>query len=125
MMTSRIAKSAAGIGLAAALVASLAAPAAAAPLGAAGLGLASAAPAQVEEVRCRGCWVGAGVAAGVLTGAAIAATARPYYYEPAPPPVVYEPAPAYVYAPPPRAYAYGRCWVQTGPYRGQGFYERC
>lgn len=35
------------------------------------------------EAGCRGCWVGAGIAAGVLTGAAIANAGYYGYYQPA------------------------------------------
>lgn len=111
-----------------AFAAALVTPAAAAPFGPAGLGLGTATSAPVEQVRCNGCWVAGGVAAGVLAGAAIANAARgPYYAEPyyAAPPVVYAPPPPVVYAPAPRPYAYGKCWVQTGPYAGQGYYGRC
>ena len=128
MSSTRFSKMFTGVGLAATLGAALATPVSAAPLGA-DLGLAKAVPAQTEQVRCNGCWVAGGVAAGVLAGAAIAGAARgpyyrdPYYYDE--PPVVYAPAPQVYYAPAPR-YAYGaRCWVQTGPYRGQGYYSRC
>lgn len=114
-----------GVGLAATAAMALATPVSAAPLGA-DLGLAKSVPAQTEQVYCRGCWVAGGVAAGVVAGAAIAGAARgPYYGGPyyAAPPVVYAPPPPVYYAP---RYAYGqRCWVQTGPYRGQGYFTRC
>lgn len=124
MSSAHFSKMFTGVGLAATLAVALATPVSAASLGA-DLGLAKAVPAQTEQVRCRGCWVAGGVAAGVLAGAAIAGAARGPYYDPyyAAPPVVYA-APPVVYAPP--RYAYGpRCWVQTGPYRGQGYYTRC
>lgn len=128
MSSTRFSKMFTGVGLAATLAVALATPVSAAPLSA-DLGLAKAVPAPTEQVRCNGCWVAGGVAAGVLAGAAIAGAARgPYYGDPyyAAPPVVYAPPPAVVYAPPPpRAYAYGKCWVQTGPYQGQGYYGRC
>lgn len=120
MMASRIAKTAAGFGFAATLAVSFVTSASAAPLGAANLGLAASVPAQTEQVRCYGCWVAGGVAAGVIAGAAVAGARNRYY---GPPPVVY--GPPVVYAPAPRAYAYGKCWVQTGPYQGQGYYGRC
>ena len=136
MMNSRITKTLTGLGFAATLAATLATPVSAAPFSATSIGLASGAPPQVEQVGCRGCWVAGGVAAGVLAGAAIAgAASRPYYrdqYYYDEPPVVYAPAPRVYYAPPqpryyaaPRAFAYGKCWVQTGPYQGQGYYGRC
>jgi hypothetical protein len=128
MSSTRFSKMFTGVGLAATLAASLATPVSAAPL-VADLGLAKSVPATTEQVRCDGCWVAGGVAAGVLAGAAIAGAARgpyyrdQYYYDE--PPVVYAPAPRVYYAPAPR-YAYGsRCWVQSGPYRGQGYYTRC
>ncbi|WP_414594505.1 hypothetical protein [Ancylobacter sp. G4_0304] len=100
-------------------------PASAANMGSAAL---ERAPVNlpVENVRCGdGCAVGAGIAAGVIAGAAIAGAAnnnryyreRNYYYN--------EPAPAYYgrgYGPRPN---YGRCWVETNPMRGTGYWGRC
>jgi hypothetical protein len=64
---------------------------------------------QVQRRR-RGRWVGPAVGVGIglgILGAAAAANAYPYgYYGPGP-------------------YGPGRCWVQTGPYRGQGYWTYC
>jgi len=61
--------------------------------------------------RGRGGWggpaLGVGIGLGIL-GAAAAANAYPYGYGPG----YYGPGP-------------GRCWVQTGPYRGQGYWTYC
>ncbi|HSI38933.1 MAG TPA: hypothetical protein VLA00_00100 [Xanthobacteraceae bacterium] len=142
MTHSRIHRAAIATGLAATLAATMLSPAGAAPIGPLAAGVKPDLPAMTDQVRCNGCWVGAGVAAGVIAGAAIAgAASRPYYnnynygpgyYEPpvvyaqpqyyAPPQVYYAPAPRYVYAPPPRA-PYGKCWVQTGYNRG--YWGRC
>ena len=112
----------AAVGLLAALGAFASVPASALPAGMMGAGVAGpAAELPVENVRCRGCAVGVGVAAGVIAGAAIAGAVnnnrRNYYYEE--PEVIYAPR---AYAPAPR---YGRCWVQQGPYRGEGYWVRC
>ncbi|MCS0496646.1 hypothetical protein NVS89_16210 [Ancylobacter sp. MQZ15Z-1] len=111
--------------MAVAAVAALSAvPAAALPMsGAAVPESARATSAPVEQVRCEGCAVGLGVAAGVVAGAAIANAARPRYYD----------APRY-YGPPPGPVYYGRpayarpanrCWVETNPMRGTGYWTRC
>jgi hypothetical protein len=62
--------------------------------------------------RRRNRWVGPAVALGVFGAAAAAAAAqnRGYYYD--------QP---YGYYEAPRQ----RCWVQTGPYRGQGYWSWC
>lgn len=121
-------RAAAAVGLAATFAALSLSPAAALPLSGAAV---PAAPASIEQVRCDGCWIAGGIAAGALAGAAIVNSQRPYYgggyyYEAPPvayaPPVVYAAPPAY-YAPP--RYYPNRCWVQTGPYRGQGYWGRC
>jgi hypothetical protein len=68
---------------------------------------------QTEDVQWRRRrWVGPAVALGIFGAAAAAAAAqnRGYYYE--------EP---YGYYESPRQ----RCWVQTGPYRGQGYWSWC
>ncbi|MCJ8141512.1 hypothetical protein MKI84_01115 [Ancylobacter sp. A5.8] len=101
-------------------------PASAATMGNAALERAPAS-LPVENVRCGdGCAVGAGIAAGVIAGAAIAGAANNrnnYYrerYDYA------EPGPAYYggrgYGPRPRQ---GRCWVETNPMRGTGYWGRC
>lgn len=114
----------AAVGLLAALGAFASMPATALPAGTMGVGVARpAAELPVENVGCRNCGaVGVGVAAGVIAGAAIAGAVnnnrQNYYYDE--PEVVYQPRRAY--APAPR---YGRCWVQQGPYRGEGYWARC
>jgi hypothetical protein len=111
---------AAAVGLLAALGAFASMPASALPVGAMGTGVARpATELPVENVGCRNCAaVGVGVAAGVIAGAAIAGAAnnnrRTYYDEPE---VVYAPR---AYGPP-----RNRCWVQNGPYRGDGYWGRC
>ncbi len=62
--------------------------------------------------RRRNRWVGPAVALGIFGAAAAAAAAqnRGYYYE--------QP---YGYYEQPRQ----RCWVQTGPYQGQGYWAWC
>jgi hypothetical protein len=69
---------------------------------------------QVQRRRGRRGWVGPAVGVGIglgILGAAAAASAYPYGYD--------GPGPGY-YGPGP-----GRCWVQTGPYRGQGYWTYC
>ncbi|QIB32310.1 hypothetical protein [Ancylobacter pratisalsi] len=109
----------------AAMAAFAAVPASALPLSGAGISQAAGnVSAPVEQVRCYGCAVGVGVAAGVVAGAAIANAARPrgYYVAPRyygpPPGRVYYGRP--VYAPPAN-----RCWVETNPMRGTGYWTRC
>ena len=104
------------VGTAAAIAVSASTFAMAAPIGvgSAPLSLHSAAVSDVVEVSKRGrrnTAVGLGVLGGVLLGGALASGA---YAAPPPPP------PAY-YTPPPRR----TCWVQTGPYQGQGYYAYC
>jgi len=112
----------AAVGLLAALGAFASVPASALPVATTIARPANELP--VENVGCRNCAaVGVGVAAGVIAGAAIAGAAnnnrrqQNYYYEE--PEVVYAPR---AYAPAPR---YGKCWVQQGPYRGEGYWARC
>lgn len=107
-------------GLAVALTAFATVPASALPTGSVGFQRAPVGT-PVEKVGCgRGCAVGIGVAAGVVAGAAIAGAAnrnrayRDSYY--------YEPGPVYYGAPAPRQ---GRCWVETNPMRGTGYWGRC
>jgi Spy/CpxP family protein refolding chaperone len=101
------------IGTAAAIAVSASSYAVAAPIGSGQLSLKSAVAGDVIDVSSRGrrntaLAVGAGA---LLLGGALAAGAyaqpSPYYYA--------SPAP-----PPPQ-----RCWVQTGPYRGQGYWSYC
>ena len=69
---------------------------------------------QVQRRWRRGRWVGPAVGVGIglgILGAAAAANAYPYGG--------YGPGYGYYGAGP------GRCWVQTGPYRGQGYWTYC
>lgn len=100
-------------------------PAAALPLSSTGVSQAARVSSlPVEQVGCRGCAVGVGVAAGVIAGAAIANAARPRGYYDGPRYYGPPPGPAYygrpVYAPAPE-----RCWVETNPMRGTGYWTRC
>lgn len=63
------------------------------------------------QYRRRNRWVGPAVALGIFGAAAAAAAAqnRGYYEQP------------YGYYEAPRQ----RCWVQTGPYQGQGYWAWC
>ena len=63
---------------------------------------------QVQRWR-RGRWIGPAVGAGIALGV-LGAAAYPYGYYGGP--GYYGPGP-------------GRCWVQTGPYRGQGYWTYC
>jgi hypothetical protein len=103
------------VGTAAAIAVSASTFVMAAPVGvgSAPLSLHSSAVSDAIEVSRRGrrnTAIGLGVLGGVLLGGAIAGAHA------APPP----PPPAY-YAPPQRR----TCWVQTGPYQGQGYYAYC
>jgi hypothetical protein len=103
----------AALGFAAAMSAGVT-PALAAPIAPSGAQVNLATPNDnvVEVQRRRGRrWVGPAVGAGValgILGAAAAAQAYPY-------------GPGYGYY----GYGPGRCWVQTGPYRGQGYWTYC
>ena len=103
------------VGTAAAIAVSASTFAVAAPIGVGSgqLALHNAAMSDVIDVSSRGrrnTAIGLGVLGGVLLGGALAhgayAAPQPYYYA----------AP-----PPPRR----QCWVQTGPYQGQGYYAYC
>lgn len=105
-----------GTAVAAAAVISVSASsqAVAAPIGATQLALKNAVVSDVVDVSRRGrrnTAIGLGVLGGLALGGALAhgayAAPSPYYYT--------SPAP-----PPPQ-----RCWVQTGPYRGQGYWAYC
>lgn len=118
---STLRRSVTGLALASALVASAIVPAGAAPFAP----VPVAGPSQgapVEQVRCNGCWIAGGVAAGVLAGAAIANANRSAYYYNEPPPAYYAPPPRY--AP---AYSYGprKCWVEVNPNRQTGYWTNC
>jgi hypothetical protein len=73
-------------------------------------------PSNAEDVqwRRRRRWVGPAIALGVIGAAAAAAAANQGYYE------YEEPAPGPYYG-----YQRQQCWVQTGPYRGQGYFTWC
>lgn len=71
----------------------------------------------VEEVRCTGCYVAGGIAAGVIAGAAIANANRGYYNDP-PPRAYYEPAPRYGYSGYDRGY-----YARPGYGPGYGYYQ--
>jgi len=111
----------AAIGIAAALTAFSSLPASAFP--AAGMGASDklqAASSPVEQVKCNdGCKIGIGVAAGAIAGAAIANSAQRqrYYYNDGYGPAYYNAGPGYGRP--------GRCWVETNPYRGTGYWARC
>lgn len=104
------------IGTAAVIAVSASSYAVAAPIGSGQLALKSAVAGDVVEVSKRGrrnTAIGLGVLGGLVLGGALAQghyyAPSPYYYAtPVPPP------------PPPQ-----RCWVQTGPYRGQGYWAYC
>ena len=101
------------IGTAAVILASASTFAVAAPIGIGSgqLALQNAATSDVIEVSRRGrrnTAIGLGVLGGLAIGGALTHGA---YAAPAP----------YYYAPPPQR----QCWVQTGPYRGQGYYAYC
>lgn len=115
----KLMKSATALGFAAALAASVPNIAVAAPFTAGGgEALKSAAPSNTTDVHWRGRgwgrgwgW-GAALGTGLVLGGALAYPAYRSYY--------YGPGPGY--------YGYGapqRCWVQTGPYRGQGYWAAC
>lgn len=130
------------LGLAGTIALASLTPAAAAPVMSSSVTLKQSAPAQVIDVRYRhrhrGYWGGAaaaGLAAGLIAGAAVAGPR--YYYEPGyaygpPPAYYYEPEPVYVE--PPATY-YGprvdpngpnrRCWVSTDKDRGYGYWRPC
>jgi len=104
------------IGTAAAIAVSASTYAVAAPIGSGQLALKDAVASDVIDVRSRGrrnTAIGAAVLGGLFFGGAIAHGGGHYYGQPSP----------YYYAPPPPPPQ--RCWVQTGPYRGQGYYAYC
>jgi hypothetical protein len=116
----------------------------AAPVTSANATLEKVAPASKVDVYYRrgwgwrgpGPWIGAGIAAGVLAGAAIASRPYyydPYYYGPAYPGPAYPVAPSdyYYYAPPPPqpappSPAYPRrCWIEGGVNQQSGYWTPC
>jgi hypothetical protein len=113
-MKTNLMKSAAVLGVVVTLAAAAPGAAIAAPFKAGhGEAVKSATPSDTVEVRRwyrrGGFWAGAAVG-GLVLGSALAA---PYYYN----------RPYYD-----GYYAYGpaqKCWYQTGPYRGQGYYGYC
>jgi hypothetical protein len=117
-MSHSLLRTAAAVGTAVAIAASASSLASAAPIGSGQLALKSAAPGAVIDVNHRRHHhpnFGAAAAAGIF-GLALGATlASPYWGPHYGPVYVGPPAP-----PPPR-----RCWYQTGPYRGQGYWDWC
>ena len=107
---------AAALTTAAAIAVSAVSVASAAPIGSGQLAVKEAASIDdVTNVHWRGRWRWGGVGLGVLGGIALGSALAygPRYY-----------GPAYAYGP---AYPYPsqRCWIQTGPYRGQGYWGYC
>jgi hypothetical protein len=104
------------VGTAAAIAVSASTFAVAAPIGVGSgqLALHNAMVSDVIEVGWRGrrnTAIGAAVLGGMFLGGALAHGGYPYH------------APrADYYAAPPHP---PQCWVQTGPYRGQGYYAYC
>jgi peptidoglycan/LPS O-acetylase OafA/YrhL len=84
--------------------------------------LQHAVPSNVEEAqwgrRRSRRWIGPAIALGVVGAAAAAAAANQGYYDGYGP--GYGPQP-YGYYEQPRQ----RCWVQSGPYQGQGYWAWC
>ena len=102
-----------GTAAAIAVSASTFAVAASIGVGSGSLSLQNAAVSDVIEVSRRGrrnTAIGAAVLGGLFLGGALAHGGYPY-----------APQPYYYAAPPPPP----QCWVQTGPYRGQGYYAYC
>ncbi len=100
------------VGTAAAIAVTATNFAVAAPIGSGQLAVKNAATSDVIEVSRRGrrnTAIALGVLGGLALGGAIA-HGYPHY------------GPSY-YAPPPPPPS--RCWVQTGPYRGQGYWAYC
>jgi hypothetical protein len=104
----------AALGFAAAMSAGLSTASMAAPIAPLSAHVNAATPNDdVVQVQRRRRWVGPAVGVGIglgILGAAAAANAYPYGYYGGP--GYYGPGP-------------GRCWVQTGPYRGQGYWTYC
>lgn len=71
---------------------------------------------QVQRRWRRGRWIGPAVGVGIGLGI-LGAAAYPWGYGPG----YYGPG----YGPGPYGPGPGRCWVQTGPYRGQGYWTYC
>lgn len=103
------------IGTAAAILATATTASVAAPIGIGSgpLSIHNGEASDVIQVSRRGrrnTAIGLGVLGGLALGGAIAAgSAYPY-------------GPGYYAAPPPPR---RQCWVQTGPYQGQGYYAYC
>ena len=100
------------IGTAAAILATATTASVAAPIGIGSgpLSIHNGEASDVIQVSRRGrrnTAIGLGVLGGLALGGAVAAGAYPYN--------------PYYAAPPPRR----QCWVQTGPYQGQGYYAYC
>jgi hypothetical protein len=112
MNHTRFTKKALAVGTAVAIAASASTVAVAAPIGSGQLAVKSSAPSDVTDVGWRGrrnTAIALGALGGLFLGSALA---HGYY--------------GYGYAPYPYAYAPAqRCWIQTGPYRGQGYWGYC
>lgn len=113
MNHTRFLKKAAALGTAAAIAVSAASVAIAAPIGSGQLALKEAVSTDVIDVSSRG-RRNTGIALGVLGGLALGGALTHGYYG--------YPAYPYAYASPPPPQ---RCWYQTGPYRGQGYWSYC
>jgi hypothetical protein len=113
MNHTRFIKKAAALSTAAAIAVSAASVSVAAPIGSGQLALKEAVSTDVIDVSWKG-RRNTAIALGVLGGLALGgALAYPHYG--------YYPAYPYAYvAPPPQ-----KCWFQTGPYRGQGYWAYC
>lgn len=101
------------VGTAAAIAVSASTFAVAAPIGSGQLAVKNAAASDVIQVSRRGrrnTAIALGILGGLALGGALA-HGSPYY------------GPSYYAAPPPPPPT--RCWVQTGPYRGQGYWAYC
>lgn len=115
MNHTRFLKKAAALGTAAAIAVSAASVAIAAPIGSGQLALKEAVSSDVIDVSSRG-RRNTAIALGALGLLALggAYAHGPYY------------GPSYGYAPAYYPYAPAqKCWYQTGPYRGQGYYAYC
>jgi hypothetical protein len=113
-MTQSRSKKFLAIGTAAAILATASTASVAAPIGIGSgqLALHNGEASDVIQVSRRGrrnTAIGLGILGGLALGGAVAAGAYPY-------------SPYYYAAPPPPQ---RQCWVQTGPYRGQGYYAYC
>lgn len=127
-MRTNLTAKALALGLAGAATFGAMTPASAAPVPTSSTAVKAAAPDQTTDVYWRRGgwgWGGPALAAGIIGGVALAATAPYYYggYAPAYYPYAYAPAPAYGYGP---YYGYRRAYVVRRPYAywGGGPYYR-